>query len=684
MLRFKSLRARTLTITLPVIILTLLLVVGIGFWFSVDQLNREIEDKLNNQLDMVGSNVEKQLEAHSKVTLSMARFIEMGPITNSLEQLNSLLSKTVLINDTTVGMGIFMEPYAFDPNKKLVATYGAKTDGKVNITGEYSSDSYNYPNQDWYKVGISTKKETDYSEPYFDEVSKVSMLTVVAPFYTPDKKLLGVATDDITLSDVEKLVSSTKVGETGWAFLVDQKGRYLAHPQADKLMNHSVQSDENASLAAIGPSLLEEKSGMKTFTDENGTNRVYFQELGDTNWTIALVMPEKEIADPLYDLFFELCTVSLIGLLIMIAVIYYFSKYLTKQIDRANQLAHGLSNGDFTASMDIQTADEMGVMANRFNSMTATLRETLGQVSFNAQQVAATSEQLMASAEQTSKATEQIAQSVQEIAYGTEQQVDATVQGYEVINEIAVHIETMEKGIEDVNLSTQEANRQATDGNQMATKTVEHMDVIHSQMAKTSTIVNSLGQRSQEIGEMISLITTIANQTNLLALNAAIEAARAGEQGRGFAVVADEVRKLAEQSSSAAEQVSHIVTVIQQDTGSAIAAMNHGATILGEGMTLVRSTGNAFEQITGSTSELLVRMNEVTTEMSKISQQMQSIVSAITHITQIAEQSAGNSQTVAAAAEEQTASMEEISSAATMLAKMAEELNDAVRTFKLE
>lgn len=684
MFRFKSLRARTLTMILPVIILSLLLVVGIGFWFSAVQLNEQIGEKMDYQLDLISGNVEKQLEAHSKVTLSMARFIEMTPITYSMEQLNSLLEKTVLINPTTVGMGIFMEPYVFDPSKQYVATYGGKADGKVAITDEYSTPSYNYPNQDWYKIGASSTKEVEYSEPYFDEVSKVSMVTVIAPFYTPDKKLLGLATDDITLADVENLVSKTKVGETGWAFLVDQKGRYLAHPQAEKLMNQSVQTDENASLAAIGPTLLSEASGMLTFDDNNGSNRVYFQELGDTNWTIALVMPEKEFLDPLYELFFELCMVSLFGLVLMIAVIFFYTKYLTKQIDRANQLSHALSNGDFTASMDIQSSDEIGVMANRFNSMTATLRETLGQVSFNAQQVAATSEQLMASAEQTSRATEQIAESVQEIAYGTEKQVDATIQGYDVINEIAMHIDQMEKGMDDVNLSTQEANRQATEGNQMAVKTVEHMDVIHSQMATTSTIVNALGKRSQEIGEMISLITTIASQTNLLALNAAIEAARAGEQGRGFAVVADEVRKLAEQSSSAAEQVSHIVTVIQQDTASAITAMNHGASILGEGMTLVRSTGTAFEQITDSTTQLLNRTNEVSVEMSKISNQMQAIVSAITHITQIAEQSAGNSQTVAAAAEEQNASMEEISSAATMLAKMAEELNDAVRTFKLD
>lgn len=683
MFRFKSLRARTLAITLPVIVLTFVLLMSMAFMFSYAQLNKELTEKMNYQLDLLGNKVEQELEAHSKVTLNMARVIEMSPITYSLEQLDSLLTKTVPINETSVGMGIFMEPYAFDPAKQFVSTYGAKKDGKVSITYEYNSPAFNYPTQEWYKIGASTKKATDYTPPYYDEILKLPMTTVVAPFYSPDKKLLGVATDDITLTDIQTMVSGTKVGETGWAFLLDQGGKYLSHPQSDKMMVESVQTDSNTSLAEIGPGLLAENEGMKTFSDDNGVNRVYFKKIPSANWTIALVMPENEFAKPLNALAYQLVTVSLLGLLILIAVIYFFSKYLTGQINKANQLSEALSSGDFTASMDVKTVDEMGVMASRFNAMTATLRETLSQVSYSAQQVAATSEQLMASAEQTSKATEQIAQSVQEIAYGTEQQVDATNQGSDVINEIARHISVMEKGIEEVNSSTRDANRQATEGNQMAAKTVEHMTVIHGQMEQTASVVNALGQRSQEIGQMIELITSIASQTNLLALNAAIEAARAGEQGRGFAVVADEVRKLAEQSSSAAEQVSNIVADIQRDTESAIAAMSHGSAILGEGMTLVNATGTAFEQIADSTAHLLTRTDEVSAEMKQISQEMQAIVTAIDHISQIAMQSAGNSQTVAAAAEEQNASMEEISAAATMLAKMAEELNDTVRSFKL-
>jgi len=290
---------------------------------------------------------------------------------------------------------------------------------------------------------------------------------------------------------------------------------------------------------------------------------------------------------------------------------------------------------------------------------------------------------LLASAEQTSHATDQIAQNVQEIAHGTEQQLEVTTKGGTVVTEIAKLIAQMGAGIGVVSQSTSETNEQAEAGNQMAIQAVGQMNVIHTQMEQTSLMVNTLGARSQEIGEMISLITTIAAQSNLLALDAAIEAARAGEQGRGFAVVADEVRKLAEQSSSAADQVNRIVTDIQHDTEAAIAVMSHSESILGDGLSLVQSTGTAFHQITDATRELFARTDELRTEMKQISEQMEQIVASINHQTVISEHSAANTQSVAAAAEEQTASMEEISAASATLAKMAEELHDAVHAFKL-
>lgn len=684
MFRFTSIRSRTLSIMLPVILVTLLVVMALSYWFSVTLLNSEISSKMNYQLDMVSSNVERQLEAHSKVTESTARVMEMLPPASDTQSMQAMLKKSVPINQTSLGMGIFFAPYRFDPNKQYVSSYGTLEDnGTVKLTEEYSEASYNYPNQPWYQLGSTTKQVTDFSLPYYDDLAKTTMLTVVAPFYSPDKKLLGVVTDDIELSDMQKFVSEMKVGNTGWSFMLDQTGQYLAHPHAEKLLNQKITADDNPSLVEISSLLMGQAEGTSTFQDQNGANRIYYQKIPKTNWTVALVMPEDELQAPLRSLFFKLLAVSFIGLALLILIIHLFSKSLAKQVDKANQLSISLAQGDFTASMEIQTADEIGRMGERFNAMTATLRETLERVSYSSQQVAATSEQLMASAEQTSHATEQIAQSVQEIAHGTEQQVDATNRGNHVVTQIAKLISQMEKGIEIVSASTSEANKQAAEGNQMAISAVEQMTAIHSQMEQTSAMVNTLGHRSQEIGEMISLITTIAAQTNLLALNAAIEAARAGEQGRGFAVVADEVRKLAEQSSTAAEKVSRIVSDIQRDTETAIAGMQHSSSILDQGMSFVQSTRSAFHQITSSTKQLFARTDGLGTEMKQISEQMETIIAAIDHISAISERSAANSQNVAAAAEEQNASMQEISAAATMLATMAEEMNNAVRVFKL-
>lgn len=684
MFRFTSIRSRTLSIMLPVILVTLLVVMGLSYWFSTALLNEEITSNMNYQLDMISGTVEKRLEAHSKVVESLARAIDSSPQPVDMEHLNALLKKIVPINETSLGMGIFMEPFRYDPIKPFVSTYGTlQDDGTVTLTDQYNDSDYNYPNQAWYKIGATTKQPVDFSLPYYDDVAKTSMLTVVAPIHSPDKKFLGVVTDDIELGDIQKFVSETKVGQTGWSFLIDQEGQYLAHPQTEKMMKQTISSDENASLAKLAPTLLAQAEGSSQFTDGNGLNRIYFQKVPQTNWTLALVMPEKEFVSPLRMLLIRLAAVSVAGLLVLVLVIHLYSKNLAKQIDKANQLSLALSAGDFTASMEIQTSDEIGKMGERFNEMTARLRETLERVSHSSHQVASTSEQLMASAEQTSHATEQIAQSVQEIANGTEEQVSATSKGSDVVTKIAQLIVQMENGMEVVSSSMAEAYKQASAGNQMAVQAVEQMSVIQTEMQQTAVMVNTLGQRSEEIGQMITLITSIAAQTNLLALNAAIEAARAGEHGRGFAVVADEVRKLAEQSSSAAEQVSRIVADIQRDTDAAISGMSHGEAILQDGMSLVQSTGSAFEQISSATSELFARTDKLSVEMKQISEQMETIVSAIDDISAIAERSADYSQNVAAAAEEQNASMQEISAAATMLAKMAEEMNDAVRSFKL-
>jgi methyl-accepting chemotaxis protein len=195
--------------------------------------------------------------------------------------------------------------------------------------------------------------------------------------------------------------------------------------------------------------------------------------------------------------------------------------------------------------------------------------------------------------------------------------------------------------------------------------------------------VRNLGNRSNEIGRIVEVITGIADQTNLLALNAAIEAARAGEQGRGFAVVAEEVRKLAEQSRTAAEQISGLIGEIQNDTNNAVTTMDAGGREVAAGTEAVEKAGAAFAAIANAVQGMVARIQEVSAATQSLAAGSQQAVKAVESIAAITEEAAAGSQEVGASAQEQSASVQEIASSSESLAQMAQELQRAVAEFSI-
>jgi methyl-accepting chemotaxis protein len=384
---------------------------------------------------------------------------------------------------------------------------------------------------------------------------------------------------------------------------------------------------------------------------------------------------------------FVITLVSILGIVIVIAALvigYIISRMISKPVIRMADMVNDIASGDLTMDpIAVKNKDEIGMLADGINHMGMNLASLIRQVRTTSEQVAASSEELTASAEQTSLATEQIATTIGEVAGGSQEQVRTVDDIVEAMNQLSAGIQQIAVSMQNMSESSVRSLRVAEGGNETIQKTVDQMDAIHSSITSTSQVVRNLGDQSQEITKIVDVITDISGQTNLLALNAAIEAARAGEQGRGFAVVADEVRKLAEQSSASAQQIGLLITSIQELTEQAVQAMESGTEEVEGGRELVHQSGKAFQSLYETVTEVSNQVGEVSAATQQMSASTEHVAESIEVISQMAETAAASTQEVSASAEEQLASMEEISASSNALARLAEDMNVTINKFRV-
>ncbi|MEK3977900.1 methyl-accepting chemotaxis protein [Psychrobacillus sp. FSL K6-2836] len=375
--------------------------------------------------------------------------------------------------------------------------------------------------------------------------------------------------------------------------------------------------------------------------------------------------------------------VILVAMVLSIAAGYLIAKLISRPLNKVVTLLGQVANGDLSQTTNIDRKDEVGELAKSTNVMVVSLRKLMQDVMNTSQQVAASSEELTASAEQTSQATEEITNAIQGIAEGAETSTASLEESSTGLEEVTLGIQNIADSSNTIAEAGLHASAQAKMGGEFVGKTVQQIQAINQSVNESSEAIKSLDKRSQEIGEITKVITEIANQTNLLALNAAIEAARAGEHGKGFAVVADEVRKLAEQSQQSSMQISELINEIQVDMTRSNDSINQVKSDVKEGLTIVGETEESFKVILGSLDKVSMQIDDMAATAEQMSASAQEVSANVTSSASMSRESSMNSQSVAASTEEQLASMEEISSASNNLSEMAMNLQELVSKFKL-
>lgn len=376
----------------------------------------------------------------------------------------------------------------------------------------------------------------------------------------------------------------------------------------------------------------------------------------------------------------NLVAISL-GIIIMLVI----SRGVSRNLNTVVSITTDVANGNLVVQpMEYEGNDEIGKLAVAINLMTTNIRGILMKVTDASLAVSSSSEELTQTTNEVNQGGDQIASTMAELASGSEVQANSAGDLSENMSNFVEMVHNSEQEGRQIATESERVLQYTHEGTTLMKNAVNQMQQIDFIIAEAVGQVQNLDKQSNEITQLVSVIKSIADQTNLLALNAAIEAARAGEHGLGFAVVADEVRKLSEQVSTSVAEITNIVTHIHTETEQVVTSLNKGYAEVKEGTEQIEKTGENFEVIDTSISNMVEKVISISNNLKDIAQSSVQMNDLIQDIASVSEESAASVEQVAATTEEIAGSMDEMSHSAVELAKLAELLNDEISVFKLE
>jgi len=370
----------------------------------------------------------------------------------------------------------------------------------------------------------------------------------------------------------------------------------------------------------------------------------------------------------------------LIGALLVFVILNVYRKPIYELLEASDKI----SAGDLSVKIKGSSRSEISQLSEAFKSMVENLRSLIKEIQESSFRLSILSEEMSASSEEMAYASKKISDTAAEISNGTELQSSKIMDITHAMQDMTHNIQEIADNTQKVSRNTNLVNHTVGNIGDTSREVLLKMDLIRSSVNGTEEVIKALDSKSQQINEIVTLITRVADQTNMLALNAAIEAARAGENGRGFSVVADEVRKLSEESGRAAKDISKLIDEIRSSISNTVESINLSKKDVQVGTLAVKGAVEMVSGIVSTIHEITNMIEDVAAATEEQSASIEEITSTLEDISSISEQSAAGTQETAAALEEQSVSMSELASMASDLALLGENMRKATEKFRLD
>jgi methyl-accepting chemotaxis protein len=555
-----------------------------------------------------------------------------------------------------------------DSSIKSVFFGAENTHEYFDLNGRYNDADYFTNKRPWWQEGID-KGKMYVTDPAVDANDGSISATVKGPYYLPDGRFLGIGGIDILITTIGKdLLANIKYQGEGEAFLMTDSGKLVFFPGFNKgfepgssMSSVDQQFSNTHGFNALQSKITRNNSGSSNVTWQGDNYQVVFNEVTSDyplmSWKLGFLVPERLISDPVKQAFISSSITVVVIILLIAFVVWLMAIPLMRRINMLQVAMSDMATGegDLTKRIEVSKNDEIGNLVQEFNRFVSKIQKLVKETVDISKQV---NKSAMMAADIGQKANNIIESQKQEI----DMVATAATELAQTSNEISNNTK-LSNGL------ASQAEEKVSHGVSVVEQATKGINVLSENVISAANVVNQLKDGTQSIGEVLSVIRSIADQTNLLALNAAIEAARAGEQGRGFAVVADEVRTLASRTQESTSNIESIIDELQSTATKAVAVMN--------------ISQNEAQKSVELTKQVHAVLNDITTVISKFQLQTHEISDAVSQQASVAEEVSRNVENVRLLTDDTVESSSNMSESLAGLQTNSDALTTVVKQFKV-